>query len=1199
MMEAREVWVGGQRFREAVSRGLKSQGFLFYLAHHPEDEKLHNTGHQDVAYRHFLDWLGGTLSEEVGVLFAPTDPANRLYPPQRVLEDVIDLLNGSDIKAEDTELREQWPSIWSQDETIGWVYQYFTPRELRDQVRQESQAPRNSYELAFRNQFFTPQYVVEFLTDNTLGRIWYEMRRGQTALTEQCRYMVRRPNEVFLAEGQEPPKESASEEDLSQEELLKQPVFIPHRPKKDPRELKILDPASGSAHFLLYCFDVLQTIYEEAYNDPELGEALRKDYPTIESLRKDVPRLILAHNLYGIDIDRRATQIAALALWLRCQRAYKEMGITKDRPKITRCNMVCAEPMPGEKEMLKEFTAELQPKLLGHLVEVVFDKMKLAGEAGSLLKIEGELREAIASAKRQWAAEHERAVDKKGRPMLFSQAEMDRTQRGRHQAEPLLSEITDEEFWDEAEARVVDALRDYAAHAANGGRLRRQLFAEDAGHGFAFIDVCQKRFDVVLMNPPFGLSTSAAKGYLIANYTETWKDMYAAFSERSHSLLVSTGYLGAITPNMWQYSRQLRDFRQTLLRDGSPNVLVEVGGGVMDDAAVEASIWVASQESGRYNSRMLTLDLLEGDKEDRVGELARPVSSVWKQPLPQLFARIEDMPFCHHLPTSVLQLWQSSSRLTNVAVIAKGNTTFDDFRFLRLWWEIPPKANHIDWKVYRSGGNYQPYFASSTLRLDWRNEGQEARQVNTCRHGSDAQVMQSSKLWYQRGLAYPRVGSGIGVRVAQEGEIFSGNSVFIYLDDLRHLYTLLGVLNSSPVLLMCSAHGRYRKTETIAIKDLPIGGAELDALTVAVEPLARLATKEVYGWESEDETSPYFSSAGIHHDPKTSYFRTEQIRSKLIEVTCRISSIVQGTLRLTDEALPEPDVNQWNPVIDERNACERLVSWAVGVAFGRWNINYLPNCDCQDTPADWFCAQPQVCPAMLIGGTTGGYPLPIADSGVLVDDCEHPSDIVQMARSAIEAVFPDTAEETENTCCKCFNTRSLAEYLRKPGNGGFWTDHVLRYSAFRRKAPIYWLLQSSRKNYALWLYYHRLDKDILFKALVNYVEPKIRLEENRLAAMRGQKGSQGESGKGAKKLDKDIEKQEEFLSELRDFEEKLRRAANLQLEPDLNDGVVLNIAPLWELVPWKEAKAYWEELLRGEYEWSSIGKQLREKGLVK
>ena len=113
---------------------------------------------------------GGQLSEEIGVLFSPTDPANRLFPPQRVLDDVLALLNSEDLK-----------DIWAEDETIGWVYQYFTPKELRDQVRKESAAPRNSYELAFRNQFFTPRYVVEFLTDNTLGRIWYEMRRGDTS----------------------------------------------------------------------------------------------------------------------------------------------------------------------------------------------------------------------------------------------------------------------------------------------------------------------------------------------------------------------------------------------------------------------------------------------------------------------------------------------------------------------------------------------------------------------------------------------------------------------------------------------------------------------------------------------------------------------------------------------------------------------------------------------------------------------------------------------------------------------------------------------------------------------------------------------------------------------------------------------------------------------------------------------------------
>jgi hypothetical protein len=307
MMEVRDVYVGGQRFREAVSRGLKSQGFLFYVAENSEEEKRYNAGQQEEAYRHFLNWLGGTLSQEIGVLFSPTDPANRVYPPQRVLDEVLDLLNSEELKG-----------IWSEDETIGWVYQYFTPKELRDQARKESQAPRNSYELAFRNQFFTPKYVVEFLTDNTLGRIWYEMRKGDTRLKDECRYMVRRPSEVFLSAGEQPPNDAAEgQDDLPQEELLKRPVSISHRPKKDPREIKVLDPACGSGHFLLYGFALLLVIYEEAYDDPDLGPAFQSDYPTPEAFRQAVPGLILARNLHGIEIDPRAAQIAALALWLR------------------------------------------------------------------------------------------------------------------------------------------------------------------------------------------------------------------------------------------------------------------------------------------------------------------------------------------------------------------------------------------------------------------------------------------------------------------------------------------------------------------------------------------------------------------------------------------------------------------------------------------------------------------------------------------------------------------------------------------------------------------------------------------------------------------------------------------------------------------------------------------------------------------
>ena len=569
MMEARGL------IREAVSRGLKSQGFFFYLADHPEDEKLHKTGQQDAAYRNFLDWLGGTLSEEIGVLFNPNDPANRLYPTQRVLDEVFGLINDEDLAG-----------IWTQDETIGWVYQYFTPKELRDKARKESRSPRNSYELAFRNQFYTPRYVVEFLTDNTLGRIWYEMRKGQTSLNDRCRYLVRRSMEVFLAEGQVPPDEAKqSREDLSQEEVLKQPVYILHRPKKDPREIRILDPACGSGHFLLYCFDLLQVIYEGAYDDPGVGPALRKDYPALADLRQAVPGLIFKHNLHGIDIDLRATQIAALALWLRCQRAYQELGLNGKRPPIKRSNIVCAEPMPGETDLLKEFTATLQPRVLAQLVETIFEKMKLAGEAGSLLKIEEEIRQAARSAKDEyvvWKKHQEKA-----RGHLFPEMVK------REQPNLLdFADLPDEAFLDKIDEEIVTALRQYAEKKVNGKAFRRRLFVDDAARGFAFVDICHQRFDIILMNPPFGESSRPSEEYVARTYPLLKTDIYAAFVQRGVEMLHCGGTLGAITSRTGFFLTSFHAWREdVLLRQANPIVVADLGFGVLDTAMVETAAY--------------------------------------------------------------------------------------------------------------------------------------------------------------------------------------------------------------------------------------------------------------------------------------------------------------------------------------------------------------------------------------------------------------------------------------------------------------------------------------------------------------------------------------------------------------------------------------------------------------------------------
>lgn len=334
-------------------------------------------------------------------------------------------------------------------------------------------------------------------------------------------------------------------------------------------------------------------------------------YSSLDALKRDVPRLILAHNLHGIDIDLRASQIAALALWLRCQRAYQDMGLKKDRPKITRSNFVCAEPMPGEKDLLDGFlktlrenklealirrvmhvppdkrvraTVEMADRLC-ELVQLVWDRMQLAGEAGSLLKIEEDLQEAI----RQGQEEFEERI----LPFRITEYSTDEDAIERYyRFVPGDVEGERVSFWDMAERLVLTALQDYAAYASNGNRLQRQLFVKDAVRGFAFVDLCHIRFDVVLMNPPFGDSSKPAKALIEKQYPRTKNDVYAAFVEQGLNRLIPGGMLGAITSRTGFFLSSFQKWREeVLLESADPTVFADLGYGVLDTAMVETAAY--------------------------------------------------------------------------------------------------------------------------------------------------------------------------------------------------------------------------------------------------------------------------------------------------------------------------------------------------------------------------------------------------------------------------------------------------------------------------------------------------------------------------------------------------------------------------------------------------------------------------------
>lgn len=528
----------------SLVKGSKSKGFAQFSLISPEAMRSQPDG----GYRLYLELLFDDLSQALGMLFDRTTPTSILFASQPCLQELLELLNAPELA-----------EIWGEDETIGWIYQYFTPTELREEARKASSAPRNSYELAFRNQFYTPRYVVEFLTDNTLGRTWWQMRNGDTNLVERCRYLLHRPEDM------EP------------------------RLKRDPRTLRVLDPASGSGHFLLYCFNLLLIIYDEAYDDPDLGPALQADYPDRAEYRHQVPRLILAHNLHGIDIDRRATQIASLALWLRTQRAYAELKIKRqDRPRIEEIHIVCAEPMPGEYELLGEFVKELKPAVLGNMLRDIWEKMKLAGEAGSLLKIEQEIKTAISDARKRLEALPPAIqltlFGPQQPPLQFNRDELD-----------------DEAFWEEAEERVLAALREYATRASQQADVTRRLFADDAAQGMAFIDLLQKTFDVILMNPPFGAASNGSKLYIGNAYSRTKNDLYAAFVERGLNLLRPDGHLGAITSRTGFFLTTFQKWREeVLLSEAQLIALADLGYGVLDSAMVETAAYVFQKREASY-----------------------------------------------------------------------------------------------------------------------------------------------------------------------------------------------------------------------------------------------------------------------------------------------------------------------------------------------------------------------------------------------------------------------------------------------------------------------------------------------------------------------------------------------------------------------------------------------------------------------
>jgi hypothetical protein len=1122
--------------RESIRKGYNSEGFLVY------DQLTGGakTAEQFTRYNWYIGHVFDELAIDLPAVFDRFSPYALLFPSEKVLLELLEIINDEDLNIY-RESGHQPINLWTEDETIGWIYQYYNSREEISEMREASGAPRNSRELAVRNQFFTPRYVVQFLVDNSLGRQWFEMTKGQTSLVDSCQYMVKREQEIFLEKGEEIP-----------EAKIEGANYIEYRALKDPREILMLDPACGSMHFGLYCFDLFEQIYLEAWdNHPELMTDLRDKYMRDDFIKR-IPGYILRYNIHGVDIDPRAIQIAGLSLWLRAQKSYDKLGLQPaDRPAISKSNLVIAEPMPGDAHLLSEFTKSL-PGPIGKLVRVIWDKMQLAGETGLLLKIEEELKKEIEIAKE----EYKEYKNTSAQSTLFaSPAESKAAEMAAIYGKG--QKIT-KDFFDTAEEEVLKALKGFAENAEGEDAFQKLLFAEDTARGFAFIELCRKRYDVIVMNPPFGAGSISTEAYYKDNYTDWGKNILCCFFSRMNHMCNLMGNVGAIFDRTVLIKSSYEDFRKNQLI-GNIKSVADTGWGVLD-ANVETTVF-----NLEHNSKIGSfIDLRKSDNK-RMDLINVINSNHFIERNSEQFNNLPNSIIGYDYTDFEINFFSKNRNIKSISHGARQGHALNSFKHFRLWWE--PKTKKY-WKNAYKSIEFSSFYCECREVVWYPGNGDFIRHDKSLRSSN-------ASLQLKQGLGYGKRGEYWDTHVLRPETIFTHEGQAIpdlSNDEIYHLVLFTNsVLSQYIINLFC---GQHKGNGYVNLLPVPEYEGDLN------QNLDTLISIKQF-WLSYDETSQEFSyqlisdlmrlnsiselvdniQKRLKDDNKTLYnFIAENDEFWLSKVNAPEDYVIK--LKEYANQRPKENVsslfNVSSDKLKERIIFE-LFQNLFGVLFKRIDLTSEQMVSQISNPLP-------LCPSSINSVNVSLY---------YTSDNSDRSIINHLKRLVVKT-FKD--QITLDEFADELGINSLSEFLNSPNV--FFNYHYNRYNHCRRESPIYWPIATKSNKYIVWLYYPALNDNSLFSVVNELVDPKIK-EITKEVEVLEMKGSA-----------KELNNQKEFLAELEDFKEELLRVAQLPYKPNQDDGVLITAAPLHNLfrhTKWKKAtQDCWKKLEKGEYDWAHL-----------
>lgn len=553
---------------QARSRYLRdfraAAGSRYKYGEDSEEKLLHDS--LTAVFRH--------ITREIRILFDPDQEYACIWPTYATLANVFKMIN-EDLPEE----------AYCAQDFLGWVYQFFN-REEKKRIRDDNKGtPRSSYELAVINQFYTPSWVVKALVDNTLGRLWLQMH----------------PDSALAPKAPPPlPDERISEAPVADYLVQRTGERIRYQRLTDDgqvetfkraKDITLLDPACGTMHFGQYAFGLFHRMYLD-----EIEHAGQPGWPAEPSIRepRDIPTAILENNLFGVDIDPRAIQIASLSLLLTAKETALKHDLSPLYAKVRKSNLVVANVVDLGAERLQTLVDHIGNKLGAkdirqRLFETIWENLQYVGELGSLVQV----REGVKRVLDDWvdARAHDKGLTKilarREKPQLelgTILAEIDREKARQLQLERHVLELEARQIQEELLAGIEEAA------SQSGGDPSERLFAEDTARGLKLIQILSRRYDIVVMNPPYGAFVPKVKDFVKAAYPLTANDIYAAFIDRATQLTWPEGYVGALVSATFTNLASFEDLRAQILLKRNPLLLmIELGLGILDDANVRAA----------------------------------------------------------------------------------------------------------------------------------------------------------------------------------------------------------------------------------------------------------------------------------------------------------------------------------------------------------------------------------------------------------------------------------------------------------------------------------------------------------------------------------------------------------------------------------------------------------------------------------